>query len=267
MPHQGVSNKGIPQSRNLSNSTSQPHPSRIPNIRPTKHQTNHNHNHNNNNKNEINNKMNKFRQYVNSFFVDREVITKENTTPGVEQSIPTEPATTTTTTSTQKQQTITITNSNETTTVHPPGYARKTSLKKNLQRKQKRKIKERILVMDKLNDIACIEIQREVEDQIQAQQVNTGNRTTTNEQTSTATVDAYKEDESSEAEVQQLLYDHQCFEDDIQEAMQEDKDQHDDSNSDRDTDTEMPILVAQYHHDASSDDDTSDGSYVDGVHE
>ena len=91
--------------------------------------------------------------------------------------------------------------------------------------------------MDKLNDIACIEIQREVEDQIQAQQVNTGNRTTTNEQTSTATVDAYKEDESSEAEVQQLLYDHQCFEHDIQEAIQEDENQHDASDCDRDTDT------------------------------
>ena len=59
------------------------------------------------------------------------------------------------------------------------------------------------------------------------------------------------------------------FEGDIQEAMQEDEDQHEDSNSDRDcdTDTEMPILVARYRHDASSDDDTSNGSHVDSANE
>ena len=91
--------------------------------------------------------------------------------------------------------------------------------------------------MDKLNDLICIEIQREVEDQIQAQQIDTGNRTTTNEQTWTTTASAYGKDESSEAEVQQLLYDHQCFEHDIQEAIQEDENQHDASDCDRDTDT------------------------------
>ena len=148
--------------------------------------------------------MNKVIQYVTSF-VDRKVTTKKNATPGAEPSIPTESATTTT----QKQQPITITNSNKTTTLQPPGYARKTSQKKNPQRKQKRKIMERMLVIDKLNDLAYMEIQRKFEDQIQAQQVNTENRSTTNEQTSTTTADAYGEDESSEAEVQQLLYDHQ----------------------------------------------------------
>ena len=122
-------------------------------------------------------------------------------------------------------------------------------------------------MMDKLNDIACMEIQREVEDKIQAQQVDTGNRTTTNEQTSTTIADAYGEDASNEAEVQQLLYDHQCFEDNIQEAMQEDEDQHDDSDSDSGTDTEMSILVGRLRHDASRDDDTSNGSYVDGGNE
>ena len=104
---------------------------------------------------------------------------------------------------------------------------------------------ERMLVMNKLNDLACMEIQREVEDPIQAQQVDTGNRNTTTEQTSTTAADAYGNNESSATAVQQLLYDHQCFEDNIQEAMQIDEDQHDDSNSnsdrdrDRDTDTEI----------------------------
>ena len=67
---------------------------------------NHNHNHNDNNKNETNNNMNTFIQYFTSL-VDRKVTTKKNATPGVDSSIPTDPATRTT----QKQQTITITNS------------------------------------------------------------------------------------------------------------------------------------------------------------
>ena len=71
--------------------------------------------------------------------------------------------------------------------------------------------------------------------------------------------------------MQQLLYDQLCFEDDIQEAMKEDKDQKDDSPHDRDsgtdTDTEMPILVGRVRHDVSSNDDTSDGSYVVGEYE
>ena len=118
-------------------------------------------------------------------------------------------------------------------------------------------------MISKLNNLVCIEIQREGEVPIQAQQINTGNRTTTNKQTSTTTADVYREGASSEAEVQQLLYDHQCFEANIQEAIQEDKDQHDDSVSDSGTDTEMqmPVLVGRLCHDASSDDDTSDGSY------
>ena len=135
--------------------------------------------------------MNKYRQYVNSF-VDRIVTTKQNATPS------------TATTTTQKEHTITITNSNKTTTRQPPGYARKMSQKKNPQRKEKRKIIERMQVMEKLNDVVCMEIQREVEDQTQAQQVDTRSRSTANEHTSTTTADAYGEDESSEAEVQQL---------------------------------------------------------------
>ena len=61
---------------------------------------------------------------------------------------------------------------------------------------------------------------------------------------------------------------YQYFEVNIQEAMQEDEDQHD-SNSDCDscTDTKIQILVGRLRHDATSDDDTSDGSYVDGVYE
>ena len=140
--------------------------------------------------------MNTYNQYINSFFVDREVTTKKNATSGAEPRIPTELATTT-----QKQQTTTITNNNKTTTVQPPGYARKTSRKKNPQRKQKRKIKERILVLDKLNDIVSMEIQRELQDQIQTQTEN------------------QQDDNSSDAEVQQLLYDYRCFEEEIQEAI------------------------------------------------
>ena len=116
--------------------------------------------------------------------------------------------------------------------------------------------------------------------------------------------------------MQQLLHDYQCFEKDIQAAMQNDeyhcsgKDlgrvshsslvyqsskttkqshrcpsnqvrrtckssivadviQHNDSdsNSDCDTDTKMPILVGGNRNDASSDDDTSDGFYVDSANE
>ena len=51
----------------------------------------------------------------------------------------------------------------KTATVQPPGYVRKTSREKNPQRieKEKQKIKERIREMVKLNNLVCMEIQRE----------------------------------------------------------------------------------------------------------
>ena len=98
---------------------------------------------------------------------------------------------------------MTITKSKETTTVQSPGYARKTSKKKNPQQKEKQKKMEIMLVVDKLNDLTCVEIQRKVENQIQAQSVDTGNSSTTSKQTSsTTTADDYEDDESNEATVQ-----------------------------------------------------------------
>ena len=96
---------------------------------------------------------------------------------------------------------------------------------------------------EKFNDVVCMDIQREVDNQIQAQQVDTESRSTANEHTSTTTVDAYEEDASSEAEVQQLLYDYLRFEDDIQEAMKEDKEQQDNSTHDCDSGTDTEILI------------------------
>ena len=61
--------------------------------------------------------------------------------------------------------------------------------------------------------------------------------------------------------MQQLLYDYQCFEDDIKEAMQEEADQQDHIDSDRGTDTETPVLVERQRHGASSNNDTSNASY------
>ena len=119
---------------------------------------------------------------------------------------------------------------------------------------------ERRRVIEKFINVVCMESQR-AEEPVQAQQVDNENSITSNEHTSTTTSDVYEEEESSEAEVQQALYDYQCFEDDIQEAMQEEADKHNDSDRDCGTDTEMPVLVGWRRHDASSNDDTSNESY------
>ena len=71
---------------------------------------------------------------------------------------------------------------------------------------------------EKFIDVVCMESQRG-EEPIQAQHADDNSSNTLNEHTSTTTVDVYGQEESSEAEVQHLLYDYQCFEDDIQEAM------------------------------------------------
>ena len=61
-------------------------------------------------------------------------------------------------------------------------------------------------------DVICMDIQRCAE-------VGEDNSNTSKERTSTTTIDAYSEDESSEAEVQQLLCDLRCFEEEIQAAI------------------------------------------------
>ena len=49
----------------------------------------------------------------------------------------------------------------KTVTVQPPGYTRKISREKNPQWKEKHKIMVRIREMSKLNNLVCMEIQRE----------------------------------------------------------------------------------------------------------
>ena len=61
--------------------------------------------------------------------------------------------------------------------------------------------------------------------------------------------------------MRQLLNDRQRFEDDIHEAMQEDKSQQDARDSDKVTDTEMLPLLKRLYHEASSIEDTSDELY------
>ena len=61
---------------------------------------------------------------------------------------------------------------------------------------------------EKSIDVVCMESQR-------GEEAGDESSNTSKEHTSTTTADAYVEDESSEAEVQQLLYDYQCFVDDI----------------------------------------------------
>ena len=63
-------------------------------------------------------------------------------------------------------------------------------------------------------DVMCMEFQRSAE-----KGADGGN--TSKEHTSITTTDASSEDESNAVEVLQLLIDHQQFEDDAHEAMQE----------------------------------------------
>ena len=65
---------------------------------------------------------------------------------------------------------------------------------------------------EKFIDVVCMESQR-------GEEAGDESSNTSKEHTSTATADLYGEDESSEAEMHQLPYDYQCFENDIQEAV------------------------------------------------
>ena len=109
---------------------------------------------------------------------------------------------------------------------------------------------------EKIVDVICMEIQRSEEE-------GEAGSNASKEHTSTtiATIDASSEDESSEAEVQQLLNDHQRFEDDIHEAMQEEAIQQDYCGSDKGTDIEIPPLAERQGHEASNNKNTSNELY------
>ena len=133
--------------------------------------------------------MNKYKQYANSE-VDRLVTTKNKAIPKIATAKP------------EKEHTIIFTNSNKPSTGQPQGQpqgrARKICQKRNPQRKEARKRKERLRVTEKFIDVVCMKSQRG-EEPIQAQHADDNSSNTLNEHTSTTTVDAYGEDESSEA--------------------------------------------------------------------
>ena len=104
----------------------------------------------------------------------------------------------------------------------------------------------------KMVDVICMEFQRSAEEGAAG--------SNTYEHTSTIT-DTSNEDENSAAEVQQLLIDHQKFEDEAQEARQEESVEQDDGNSDSGTYTDLPSLVGRHRDEFSSDNSTTDGSY------
>ena len=89
---------------------------------------------------------------------------------------------------------------------------------------------------EKMFDVICMEFQRS------ADEGEDGGNTS---HTSHTTTDESREDESSEAEVQQLLNDHPQFDDDIHETMQEEAIQPDNRDSDNGTDTKIQLLAGR----------------------
>ena len=71
------------------------------------------------------------------------------------------------------------------------------------------------LVVNKLYDLTCMECQSEAKDQTSAQLFRPGNNNNTDKQTTTTTKENYRYNDSSDAKVQQLLYNHKCFEEKI----------------------------------------------------
>ena len=84
-----------------------------------------------------------------------------------------------------------------------------------------RKLVEMKLVVDEVYDLTCMEFQREAEHKTSAQLFRPKNNNNIDGQTATTTKENYRDDDSSEAKVQQLLYDHRCFGEEIQAAVQD----------------------------------------------
>ena len=130
-PQQGVNNKGTSQSQEVStDSTSQHYSPRTTNNRTSENQSNPTNNNNNNNsdKNEIHSNENMLTEFV-QLCSDKLGAITNNIKPR------------TATTTIENEQTITFTK-NETGTGKSMGRARKTSCKRNPQRKETRKNKK-----------------------------------------------------------------------------------------------------------------------------
>ena len=137
----------------------------------------------------------------------------------------------TTTTTIEREQTIVFTNSNEKSKGQSPGSVRKTSRKRNPQRREKRKNNERMRKTAKTVDVICMDIQRSTE-------AGEENSKTSKARTSTTTTTsaAYSDDESSEAEVQQLRWDHRCLEEEMKAVIRdEDSDDIDEVKQNRES--------------------------------
>ena len=125
-----------------------------------------------------------------------------------------------------------------------------TSCKRDPQRTEKRKEMEQRRQTEKIIDGILMKVNCKLEVQDSDEQPGV--------QTSTQ-IEVSNEGESSAAEAQHISNDLQQFEDEVQEAMQEDPDQHNDENTEYSTDADLPPLVERQQNDASSDDNLSNG--------
>ena len=210
------------------------------------------------------------------------------------------------TTTIEKEQTIVFTNSNEQRQGQSSGSVRKTSRKRNPQRREKRKNNKRMRETEKIVDVICMDIQQSTE----AGEENS-NESTDRTSPTTTTTDAHREDGSNEEEVQQLHWEYRCLEKEVEEAtydkdsdMYNEDDQnreseyrtkvrsaaevqspsklpkrkegtqetredalYDDSESSILSDVDMLILVGRQPNDADSDSDSSDESFDYGENE
>ena len=128
---------------------------------------------------------------------------------------------------------------------------RKTSHKRDPKTTEKRKEKEQRRQTEKIINGLLLDVTREPEGEDGEEQPR--------EPTSTKIAVSY-EDESTEAEVQQLLSDNQQFEHGFQEAGQEETSQHNDDNTETSMDVGLPPLVRRPQNDDSSN-NSSKGSY------